>query len=86
MSCNCGSSDKVKRVRPDGSYTIVDVIKDTLSGTIEYVSNEVQYSRIAVCKTCINRLTNIVDTCKLCGCVIVVKVKYLKSACPINKW
>jgi hypothetical protein len=67
------------------AYSIFDVIKDTLSGTVKKTSSELSKERIAICNICPenNKTFNI---CQRCGCYIPNKVKYEQSTCPLNKW
>jgi hypothetical protein len=36
------------------------------------------------CKSC-DSLTKMF-TCKECGCFMPIKIKFIKSKCPLNKW
>lgn len=40
--------------------------------------------RINICKSCEN--FSMLNTCKLCGCFMPLKVKWSYSTCPENKW
>jgi len=49
----------------------------------ELASLEIQDQRKDICKECDYRNG---DICSECGCFITLKVKFLKSKCPKNKW
>lgn len=43
--------------------------------------------RKAVCEGCINKETLLgIDQCRLCGCLLAVKMRLLSSECPLKKW
>lgn len=43
--------------------------------------------RKAICETCINKETLLgVEHCRLCGCLLAVKMRLLSSECPLKKW
>lgn len=65
------------------SYTIVDVLKDAVSGNLEFVDDTIAKQRAAICDGCDIRLSRI---CTACGCFIDAKVKLTKSECPLDKW
>ena len=64
-------------------YSILDVIKDTLTGNAKYSEEDIVQKRLQVCNTCPNQIAG---ACSKCGCIIKLKVKYEESSCPINKW
>jgi hypothetical protein len=41
--------------------------------------------RYSICKMCEN-LRSITKTCKICNCIMPLKVKLISSECPIGKW
>ena len=53
--------------------------------TSGFVESEISTKRMAICSTCENLSKNF-GTCKLCGCVVSMKTKLVKSSCPIKKW
>ena len=42
-------------------------------------------NRMEICKSC-DRFQQELRFCKECGCFMPVKVKFVKSVCPLNKW
>jgi hypothetical protein len=46
-------------------------------------SAEVQKERMSICEKCEH---NIMNVCKKCGCILVLKTQWKKTKCPINKW
>lgn len=67
------------------SYSILDVITDTVKGTVEYATNDMVNNRIKLCNEC-EYLKQTFRTCGQCGCLVDKKTKYAKSTCPIGKW
>ncbi len=41
--------------------------------------------RIKICYECENLLPYI-KICKICKCIMPLKVRFKKESCPINKW
>lgn len=41
--------------------------------------------RMELCKACDN-FQQTIKICKQCGCFMPIKVKLIKSECPIGKW
>lgn len=43
--------------------------------------------RKAICDACTNKETLLgIDQCRLCGCLLAVKMRLLSSHCPLKKW
>lgn len=53
--------------------------------TLETASEEIQNSRIEICKNCEYYFAP-TTTCKKCGCFMMIKVKLLNAKCPMDKW
>jgi hypothetical protein len=66
------------------SYNLLDVIKDEVKGTAEYVSDEKEAERLSICDACPEK--TVLGVCGNCGCVLKFKVKYVQSSCPLEKW
>lgn len=49
-----------------------------------FVTMAIAQERYAICKQCPN--FSMIKTCKLCGCVMPLKVKLRYSECPDGKW
>ena len=50
-------------------------------------SQKVVAERKAVCETCPNKETLLgIDQCRLCGCLLAVKMRLVSSHCPLKKW
>lgn len=71
--------------KPAKPYGIFNVLKDTISGTVQYASEEKQQNRKAVCKNC-KFYVPLTDQCSDCLCIISQKVRYEKSSCPKGRW
>lgn len=65
-----------------------DFFKLSKGDSSEKVSYEVATKRYLLCDSCEHKgyLVNSIKNCKICGCVIVQKVKYKDEKCPIEKW
>ncbi|MEM2159412.1 MAG: DUF6171 family protein [Candidatus Nitrosotenuis sp.] len=66
-------------------YSIIDVIKDELTGNAEYVSAQIKKERLYVCSSC-SDFRKLSRQCGICGCFVDTKAKYEKSECPKNRW
>lgn len=43
--------------------------------------------RKAICDACENKETLLgIDQCRLCGCLLAVKMRLVSSDCPLKKW
>ena len=76
MSCGCSKK------KP---YNIIDVVRDTINGTVEYAEKETMKDRLRLCFEC-ERLIELTNQCKECGCFVKLKVKYKETSCPLGKW
>lgn len=68
-----------KNLTSDGS----NIIKNALSGNKTLVTDEVREMRWSTCTSC-PRLQN--DRCLECGCFMKIKVAFVTSKCPLEKW
>jgi hypothetical protein len=50
-----------------------------------YSSDTEASRRLEICKSC-PEFIKASSQCKLCGCLMVLKTKLEKAACPIGKW
>ena len=41
--------------------------------------------RLNICKAC-EKYDSLFGRCKECGCFMILKVKFSKTKCPLNKW
>lgn len=50
-----------------------------------FIEKNIAQDRYDLCKQCehFNKITAI---CRECGCFMKLKVKFINSVCPINKW
>lgn len=58
---------------------------DLLNPMTKRSSEELEKSRIDICKAC-PELIKLTTQCKKCGCVMSAKVKLEAAKCPIGKW
>lgn len=68
-----------KNLMSDGSK----IIKNAVQGNKSLVEDDVRTTRWSICQTC-PRLQN--DRCLECGCFMKVKVAFVTSKCPLEKW
>lgn len=80
---NAAKESSIPVVKSDRRYNLMNVIKDTISGEAQYVSEEKLKSRLAICKACPSLLAG---ACTKCGCIVQLKAKYEESSCPVDKW
>ena len=66
-------------------YTAADAIKETILMTAEFVSADLKKVRLEICKGC-KEFRKMTRTCGECGCQMDLKVVYVKSSCPKEKW
>lgn len=65
------------------AYELKDLVKDTVTGNVEFISQDERNKRIQICNVCeYNRM----KVCAQCGCMIDLKTKLKKAECPIGKW
>lgn len=64
-------------------YNVFDAAKDLIQGELEYAEESVQSQRLDTCNQCEVKSAGI---CTACGCVVQLKVKLLKSECPLGMW
>lgn len=65
------------------SYNMLNVIKDLLTGKLEYVDAPTKTDRMTICHSCEARKNNF---CTVCGCYLPAKTKLKKSECPMELW
>jgi len=51
----------------------------------DIVDQKIAQSRYDICKSC-HEFNSLLHTCKLCGCLMKLKVKLNNSVCPLKKW
>jgi hypothetical protein len=68
-----------KNLMSDGS----NIVKNAIQGNKSIVEDSVREHRWATCLGC-PRLQN--DRCLECGCFMKVKVAFVTSKCPLEKW
>lgn len=60
-------------------------IENRIENTSYIVSSKVQEERMQICKSC-EHLFHATNSCKKCGCFMILKTKLKNAQCPINKW
>jgi hypothetical protein len=71
--------EMAKNLMKDGSKIIENAVK----GNNTLVDDHVRELRWSTCQAC-PRLQN--DRCLECGCFMKVKVAFVTSKCPLEKW
>lgn len=67
------------------SYSIIDVVKDELKGTAQYVTKDEKLRRLSICQSC-EHLTKVTRQCGICFCFVDMKTKYAEAECDVQKW
>jgi len=63
---------------------LIDLTKSVRGKSIDKVTVVLHNKRTSICNQCPNLLMT--GNCKLCGCFVNDKAKYIDEKCPINKW
>ena len=51
------------------------------------VPETISLHRHSICNECIEKVSILsIDQCKICNCIIKLKVKLTHTNCPMNKW
>ena len=58
-------------------------ILNILTNKKTFTTKNISLNRLNICKTC-NKYNN--GICKICHCIMHIKVKLLYVKCPDNKW
>ena len=66
-------------------YTIINVIKDALTGKLEFAEPNIVRDRRGECLLCELRNQKL-NTCTICGCYLPWKTKLKKASCPMELW
>lgn len=59
------------------------IIKNALKGNTTLIDDQTRELRWNTCQSC-EFLAN--DRCSKCGCFMKVKVAFVSSKCPVDKW
>jgi hypothetical protein len=67
------------------SYSIINVVKDLVTGRLKFATRELATNRRTTCDQCEvqNKATKV---CTACGCYIPWKTKLQQSSCPMELW
>lgn len=74
-----GMLDMAKNLMKDGTK----IVSNALSGNKTLVDDTTREHRWSICQSCPKLLDN---RCTECGCFMKVKVAFVSSKCPIDKW
>lgn len=74
-----GMLDMAKNLIRDGT----SIASNALKGNATLVDDVIREQRWSTCESC-PRLQN--DRCLECGCFMKVKVAFVTSKCPLEKW
>lgn len=84
MACDC---EKKTKYNFWTSYNIFNALKDTWLSLFGkkgvWVDKHKRIDRLSICDVC---QQNSIGRCKICGCILMLKVKYTGSSCPEGKW
>lgn len=73
-------AEKMKKVRDAVEQTAINAIPESAK-----VPEEISQSRWDICSNC-EFLYKPTNTCKKCGCFMVLKTTLKAASCPIKKW
>lgn len=65
------------------SYNIIHVVRDLITGKLEFAKKDVVNHRLSICNPCEVKSRGI---CTACGCVVALKVRLNNSDCPMGLW
>lgn len=74
-----GMLDMAKNLIKDGT----NIVSNVLIGNKTLVDDSIREKRWSICQGC-PKLLN--DRCTECGCFMKVKVAFVTSKCPLEKW
>lgn len=63
---------------------LIDIVKNFKGKPTDKVSVETHKKRVEICNACPN--LTLTRNCKVCGCFVNDKAKYIGESCPIKKW
>lgn len=67
------------------AYSLKEMARDLVNGTLQITPSEIADERMKVCKECLD-FQPLVSRCSMCGCIMAAKTKMMQSACPAGKW
>jgi len=73
-------AEKMAKLRDMAEQTAVDVIPDSAKAP-----EDISAKRWEICSSC-EHLYKPTNSCKKCGCFMVLKTTLKKAQCPIKKW
>jgi hypothetical protein len=50
-----------------------------------FVSDEIYAERVSICRSC-EKINELENSCRECGCYIPAKAKIILDSCPLKKW
>jgi len=65
------------------TYNVGHIVVNEVTVDIELASDELKAERMAICTPCENRVD---DGCKECSCLLVNRIAFTESFCPVGKW
>ena len=65
------------------TYKLNGITVNEIDSTEELSSEELKISRMTICNSC-NKNQN--DSCQECSCLLVNRIAFTESFCPIGKW
>ncbi len=65
------------------TYMFGHIVVNEITCDIELASEELKANRMAICTDCEKKVN---DGCKECSCLLVNRVAFTESFCPIGKW
>jgi hypothetical protein len=65
------------------TYKLNGIIINEVDATEELASEDLKTSRMTICNSCDKKQN---DGCQECSCLLVNRIAFTESFCPIGKW
>ncbi len=62
---------------------IIGVVINVINSEFSIASDDLKKERMDVCNTCEKKLN---ESCTECSCLLVTRISYVDSFCPLGKW
>ena len=63
-------------------YSLLNIARDRMAGTVTYATTETANARMSVCKKC-PKFAPMMSVCQSSGRYLHTKVKFERSTCPL---
>lgn len=63
----------------------IQALKEIATGRADYVTEAQYLTRLRICSECPHK-NKIVNVCNVCKCILPIKAKLARAACPDRRW